>query len=89
MSASATSMHEWFSAFRESVLPQLDEIHPSARSFCHEYLNDMRCAIECGDNTELARLLRLIESTIADELAWNVEVERSADDPGYTPKYTR
>jgi hypothetical protein len=77
MSASAVLVHEWFDAFRESVLPQLDEIHPSAQSICHEYLSEMRVAAYRGDNTELVRLLRLIENKIAVEMEWEAEKELS------------
>jgi len=89
MSASAASMCDWFSAFRESVLPQLSEIHPSAAYVCRGYLAEMEDAIARGDNAKLNRLLRLVQNTIADELECEEDKERSAYEPGYVPRCMR
>jgi hypothetical protein len=50
MSASTVSMHEWFSNFRDSVSPQIEQIHPSAARACRGYLAEMEDAIARGDN---------------------------------------
>jgi hypothetical protein len=89
MSASATLMQEWFGAFRDSVSSQLDEIHPSAARACRGYLADMQNAIERGDNAKLTRLLRIVQNKIADELEWEEDKERAADDPSYIPRCMR
>jgi hypothetical protein len=89
MSASATSMQEWFGAFRDSVSSQLDEIHPSAARACRGYLAEMEDAIARGDNAKLNRLLRLVQNTIADELECEEDKERSAYEPGYVPRCMR
>jgi hypothetical protein len=89
MSASTISPHEWFGAFRDSVLPQLDELHPSARAACYRYLSDMEDAIAHNDNAKLTRLLRLVQNMIADELEWEEDKERSTYDPGYIPRCMR
>ena len=89
MSASAASMCDWFSAFRESVLPQLSEIHPSAAYVCRGYLAEMEDAIAHDDNARLTRLLRRLQNTIADELEWEENKERAAYEPGYIPRCMR
>ena len=89
MSASATSMHEWFGNVRDSVSAQLDEIHPSAARACRGYLAEMEDAIARGDNAKLNRLLRLVQNTIADELECQEDKERSAYEPGYVPRCMR
>jgi hypothetical protein len=89
MSAYATSMHDSFGAFRESVWPQLDEIHPSAANICRKYLIEMEHAILRGDDANLIRLLRIVQNKIADELEWAEDIERSAYEPGYIPRCLR
>jgi hypothetical protein len=74
MSASAPGMHEWIDTFRDSA--QLEQIHPSAQCIFGEIM-----AIEAGDMTEFARLLRLTQDKIADELEWEEDKLCSADDP--------
>jgi hypothetical protein len=49
MSASALSMHEWIDAFHASMAMQLEQIHPSAQSICHEYFGAMHAAVAAVD----------------------------------------
>jgi hypothetical protein len=86
MSADAR-MHDWIDTFRDSMAAL--EIHPSAQCICHEYFSEMHMAIEAGDMTEFARLLRLTQDKIADELFWEEEKRRSAADPNYVVRYFR
>jgi hypothetical protein len=89
MTASALNMHEWIDTFRDSMAAQLEEIHQSAQCICHEYFGEMHMAIEAGDMTEFARLLRLTQDKIADELHWEEEKRRSSLDPKYVVRYFR
>ena len=89
MSADALSMHDWIDTFRDSMAAQLQEIHPSAQCICHEYVSEMHMAIEAGDMTEFARLLRLTQDKIADELFWEEEKQRSAAYPSYPVRHFR
>jgi hypothetical protein len=87
MSAGALSMHDWIDTFSVSV--QLEEIHPSAQCICHESFNEMHMAVEAGDMSEFARLLRLTQDKFADESFWEEEKQRSAADPNYVVSYFR
>jgi hypothetical protein len=89
MSASALPAHDWINTVHDSLRPQLDEIHPSAQRICHEYLRELHDAVEAGDMTEFARLLELLQDKISDELTWQEDKLRSADDPSYIPRCMR
>jgi hypothetical protein len=82
-------MHEWFGNFRDSVSAQLDEIHPSAARACRGYLAEMENAIAHDDNAKLTRLLCNVQNTVAEELEWEEDKLRSADDPSYVPRCMR
>jgi hypothetical protein len=88
MSASAISMHEWVNTFRDSVSAQI-QIHPSAQGICREYLNAMHSAVEAADMDELARLCALTQDKILDELHWEEQKRRSADDPHHVVRHER
>jgi hypothetical protein len=89
MSASAISMHDWAWAFRDSISSQLEEIHPSARGWCYEYLAKMEIAIYHNDIVELTRLLRLVQNKITEELEWAEDIARNAYDHTYIPRFLR
>ena len=89
MSASALNMYEWIDTFHDSMAAQLEEIHPSAQCICHEYFGEMHMAIEVGDMAEFARLVKLTQDKIADELEWEQDKLRSAADPHYVPRCMR
>jgi hypothetical protein len=89
MSATAISMHDWAWAFRDSISSQLEEIHPSARSICYEYLVEMEYAIARDDDANITRLLRLVQKKIAEELEWAEDIARNAHDHTYIPRFLR
>jgi hypothetical protein len=89
MTACALNMHQWIEDFRASVAAQIAQIHPSAQCICHEYFGDMHAAAHAGDPDELARLVRLTQDKIADELFWEEEKRRSAVDPSYRVRHFR
>jgi hypothetical protein len=89
MSATALNAHDWINTFRDSLLPQLDGIHPSAQRHCHDYLNELHDAVNAGDMTEFARLLHLLQDKISDELIWEEDKLRSANDRNYVPRCMR
>jgi hypothetical protein len=49
----------------------------------------MENAIAHNDNAKLTRLLRRVQNTIADEIEWEEDKERSAYEPGYIPRCMR
>ena len=49
------------------------EIHPSGRMAIVGWLRDAQRALDAGDNTEAARLLRNINEKAALELGWHAE----------------
>jgi hypothetical protein len=85
----ALAIYDWINAFHESVEPQLEQIHPSARRICQEYFSEMHEAAHIGNMDELARLTALVQDKIADELAWEEDKLRSAADPSYIPRCMR
>jgi hypothetical protein len=89
MSASVLDLHEWVDAFRDGVSAQLAEIHPSARCICREYFGEMHMAVEAADMAELARLVKLTQDRIADELFWEEQKRRAAADPRYVVRHGR
>ena len=70
MSASLSSMDKFYAAFAESVP---NDIHPSGRAVIHEWLGDMRDAIERNDPHEYKRLAGMVTRKIAQERQWERE----------------
>jgi hypothetical protein len=89
MNARGMSMYHWIEAFRASLAPQIEQIHPSAQCICHEYFSKMHRAADASDTDELARLIALTQNKIMDELFWEEEKRRNAADPHYRVRYMR
>jgi hypothetical protein len=71
------------------VAAQVAQIRPSAQGICGEYFAEMHAAAQAGDSEELARLVRLTQDKIADELQWGEDKAHSAIDPTYIPRCMR
>ena len=85
MSATVLNLHEFIEDFRREV--EALELHPSIDITGR--VAEMHEAIERGDTDEFKRLIHLTQRKVADELEWEEDKLRSAEDPTYIPRCMR
>lgn len=77
MSGCGITMHEYIAALREHIPA---ELHPMAHTHIHEWLDQLEVT---ADVVTIHRLLHRVHDKISDELAWEAEKLRSADELMY------